>query len=85
MPITKVFLKNMKETLKEQKLLIISCLFLLLFNSPILSIFNIERLVAGVPALFLYVFALWGILIIVIFFNVRELNHKQQDSSKKDE
>lgn len=85
MPITKVFLKNMKETLKEQKLLIISCLFLLLFNAPILSIFNIERLIAGVPALFLYVFALWGILIVVIFFNVRELNHKQQDSSKKDE
>ncbi|WP_044170787.1 hypothetical protein [Flectobacillus major] len=74
----------MKETLKEQKLIVVSCLFLLLFNFPIISIFNLETQVAGIPLLFFYVFSLWIILIVVIYINVREVN-KNQDNSQPDE
>ncbi|NBB29021.1 hypothetical protein [Cellulophaga sp. BC115SP] len=74
----------MKESLKEQRLFIISCLFLLLYNFPIISIFNLDTQIAGIPSLFLYVFVLWLILIIVIYLNVRELN-KNQDHSNHDE
>lgn len=44
-------------------------LFLLgfiLFNYPILSIFNLEKFLFGIPLLYLYVFFVWMLLIILI-------------------
>jgi len=44
-------------------------LFLLgfiLFNYPILSIFNLETFLFGIPMLYLYVFSVWMLLIILI-------------------
>jgi hypothetical protein len=39
---------------------------LLLFSPPLLSLFSVERFVAGVPLLYLYLFAGWGLLIVLI-------------------
>ncbi len=44
-------------------------LFLLgfiLFNYPILSIFNLETFLFGIPMLYFYVFSVWTLLIILI-------------------
>ena len=35
----------------------------LLFNFPILALFNVPGTLFGVPLLYLYIFAAWGLLI----------------------
>lgn len=39
---------------------------LLLFSPPLLSLFSIERFFAGLPPLYLYLYAGWGLLIVLI-------------------
>ena len=49
-------------------------LFLLgviLFNYPILSIFNLEKFWFGIPMLYLYMFTAWLLLILLIGFVTR--------------
>ena len=44
------------------------CLFLLgcvLFNYPLLSLFNLKTMIFGVPLLFFYVFTGWAVLILL--------------------
>lgn len=67
--------------MKEQKLIFISILFLILFNFPVLSIFNTGGSLNGIPTLYLYVFLIWILLIAVIFNILR----KEGKESKKDE
>ena len=67
--------------MKEQKLIFISILFLILFNFPILSIFNMGGNVNGIPTLYMYVFVVWILFIIVIFRVLR----KEGREGKKDE
>ena len=67
--------------MKEQKLIFISVLFLILFNFPMLSIFNTGGNVNGIPTLYLYVFMVWILLVTVIFRILR----KEGKESKKDE
>ncbi len=35
----------------------------LLFNPPLLSLFSVDRYVADVPLLYLYLFVVWGLFI----------------------
>ncbi|ADB38091.1 hypothetical protein [Spirosoma fluviale] len=49
--------------MKESRLLLISMLFMLLLNSPILAIANRPERVLGIPVLYLYVFTVWASLI----------------------
>ncbi len=67
--------------MKEQKLIFISILFLILFNFPILSIFNVGGSINGIPTLYMYVFLVWILLIVAIFSVLR----KEGKESKKDE
>jgi hypothetical protein len=39
---------------------------LLLFNFPLISIFNRPTLIFGVPALYLYLFCAWLLLIVLV-------------------
>jgi hypothetical protein len=43
----------------------------LLFNYPILSLFNLDSFLFGIPLLYLYVFAAWTVLIVMIVFVTR--------------
>jgi hypothetical protein len=38
----------------------------LLFNYPLLALFNVPARVLGVPVLYLYIFAAWGVLIALV-------------------
>lgn len=49
-----------------EKSLALFLLGLLLFSPPLLSLFSVERVVAGIPLLYLYLFSAWGLLIVLI-------------------
>jgi hypothetical protein len=49
----------------------LAALFLLgnvLFNYPILTIFNLKLMFFGIPLLYLYIFTVWSALIIAIIY-----------------
>jgi hypothetical protein len=48
---------------KAQRLAALCLLGFLLFNYPILALFNRPGLVLGIPALYAYIFAAWALLI----------------------
>ncbi|HJV85461.1 MAG TPA: hypothetical protein VJ698_08270 [Noviherbaspirillum sp.] len=61
-----------KSNIKGQRL---AALFLLgnaLFNFPLLALFNRPTTVAGIPLLYLYVFAAWALLVALLAFVVEK-------------
>ena len=48
---------------KAQRLVALCMLGLLLFNYPILALFNVPTSVFGIPVLYAYIFAAWSVLI----------------------
>jgi hypothetical protein len=56
----------MKRTnVRSERLVGLFLLGLLLFNYPLLALFNAPRLVLGVPLLYLWLFAAWAAVIVV--------------------
>ena len=47
---------------------------LLLFNPPVLSLFSVDRLFAGMPLLYLYLFVVWGVFIALVGLTAARLN-----------
>jgi len=57
----------MPETVqKNRRLIALSLLGGMLLNYPILSLFNLNITVMGIPLLYLYIFIVWFLLIIFI-------------------
>ena len=59
-------------------------LFLLgfvLFNYPVISLFNLDKFWFGIPILYLYVFGVWLILIILIVL-VTKFNHNNSQFTR---
>ena len=52
-----------RPTTKGQRLVAVFLLGALLFNYPLLSLFNRAAYVAGIPVLYLYIFGAWALLI----------------------
>ncbi len=52
-----------RPTTKGQRLVAVFLLGALLFNYPLLSLFNRTAYLAGVPVLYLYIFGAWALLI----------------------
>lgn len=61
---------------RSGKLLITFVVFLMLFNYPLLSIVDQKTLWWGFPALYFYMFLVWGIMIVVISQIVRQRKKK---------
>ncbi len=55
---------------KGQRLFALCMLGALLFNFPILALFNVGGTVFGVPVLYTYLFAAWAVLIGLIAYVV---------------
>lgn len=53
-------------TRRTEWLLALFALALLLFNYPLIALFDLPRAVLGMPLLWLYLFAAWGGLIVVL-------------------
>jgi hypothetical protein len=49
--------------LRGQRLVALAMLGCVLFNYPILAIFNVPAAVAGIPVLYAYIFVAWALLI----------------------
>lgn len=58
----------MKESKKKQYLLLIFILGLILFNYPVLGMYNVPERWLGIPVLFIMVFFSWMLLIVLTFF-----------------
>ena len=48
---------------KEQRFVALCMLGMLLFNYPILALFNVQGTLLGVPVLYAYIFIAWAALI----------------------
>ena len=48
---------------KTQRCVALCMLGILLFNYPILALFNVPAIVLGIPVLYAYIFAAWALLI----------------------
>jgi hypothetical protein len=55
----------------SQRLVAVSVLGALLFNYPLLALFNRPVLVFGIPLVYLYVFAAWALVIGLIALALR--------------
>ena len=68
---------------REKKLVGLFLMGCLLFNFPIISLFNLEKMFLGVPFLYLYMFFIWLIYIILIMFittpNIRKPFHRSKN------
>ena len=53
----------MSEEKKEQRFVALAMLGMLLFNFPILALFNVPATLFGVPVLYAYIFIAWAALI----------------------
>ena len=53
---------------KGQRLIALFVLGSLLFNYPVLSLFNVSAEAFGVPVLYAYIFAAWALLIALMAF-----------------
>ena len=53
---------------KGQRFVALCMLGLLLFNYPILALFNVPGTVFGVPVLYAYIFVAWAVLIALMAF-----------------
>jgi lipopolysaccharide export LptBFGC system permease protein LptF len=55
-----------KSSRKGQRLVGLFLLGCLLFNYPMLELFNVRATVGGVPLLYAYLFAAWALLIALV-------------------
>ena len=55
---------------KAQRLIALCMLGVLLFNYPMLALFNISATAFGIPVLYAYIFAAWSLLIAGMAFVV---------------
>lgn len=53
---------------KGQRLVALCMLGVLLFNFPVLALFNVPGSVSGVPVLYAYIFVAWALLIAMMAF-----------------
>jgi hypothetical protein len=53
---------------KGQRLIAVCMLGMLLFNYPLLALFNVPATVFGVPVLYAFIFIAWAVLIVLMAF-----------------
>ena len=56
----------MRNAALGDRLIALFLLGVLLFSAPMMSIFNVEALVLGIPLLFLYLFGAWLLLVALV-------------------
>lgn len=58
--------------MKRQRLIVLFLFGFVLLNYPVLTIFSREVVVGGVPLLYVYVFAVWTVLIVLTAWMVEQ-------------
>jgi hypothetical protein len=73
------------EPIKNKRLFCLFLLGCLIFNYPIISLFNHNIFIWGIPLLFVFLFCAWGLIILAMIFITR-INpkvHDKQTEKKK--
>ena len=63
-----------KFEVKAQRLVALCVLGVVLFNYPILALFNVKATVFGIPVLYAYIFTAWSLLIACMAYVVEKKN-----------
>jgi len=61
-----------KFEVKGQRLVALCMLGVLLFNYPMLAVFNVASTVFGIPLLYVYIFVVWSLLIACMAYVVEK-------------
>ena len=61
----------MRNTVTGDRLIALFLLGVLLLMPPMMAIFNLNRLVAGIPILFLYLFGVWLLVVLGVVLILR--------------
>lgn len=61
---------NPKRGIRGQRLICIFLLGVVLFNFPILALFNVGATLFGIPLLFAYLFLAWAALILLMYLAI---------------
>ena len=69
----------MQNKTKNQKLIFLSILVLVLLSYPFISLANRALLLLGIPLLYLYIFFVWIITIIILYFIVEKKQTKNNE------
>ena len=62
--------KTTRRSAQLAGLFLLGCLF---FNYPLIVLFNVRATILGVPVLYAYLFAAWGLLILLAALVMRRL------------
>ena len=72
------------ESIKGRRLVGVFLLGFVLFNYPIVSLFNIEAELLGIPVLYYYCFGAWLLVIILIRYVTRyQVRHSKSPSDPR--
>jgi hypothetical protein len=55
---------------RTPRLIAIFLLGVVMFNFPLLAVFNVRALVWGIPVLYIYLFSAWLVLILLVYWVV---------------
>jgi hypothetical protein len=61
-----------KFEVKARRLVALCMLGVLLFNYPMLAVFNVDATVFGIPILYAYIFTAWGLLTACMIYVVEK-------------
>jgi hypothetical protein len=76
------------ENIKNKRLFCLFLLGCLIFNHPIISLFNHEIFIFGIPLVFVFLFCAWALIIIAMALITRippKMHHEQKDALKSHE
>jgi hypothetical protein len=59
-----------KFEVKAQRLVALCVLGIVLFNYPLLAVFNVDATISGIPVLYAYIFTAWSLLIALMAYVV---------------
>ena len=62
----------MSDSLRSARMVAVAALALLLFNFPLLALFDVDVRVGGVPLVWAYLFFVWVAVIAVVAWVVRD-------------
>jgi hypothetical protein len=58
-----------RDQIKNKRLVGLFLLGWVVFNFPILSLFDLDRMIFGIPLLYVYIFGAWALLIVLMALN----------------
>ena len=70
----------MSNNFKNQKLIFLSILLVVLFTYPLISLANRLQFFAGIPVLYSYIFIVW-ITAIITLYRMTDIKSKKTDES----